>query len=756
MSSKEIAGNLYSFVLSSAYHGRLLPYLLSLCCLSILFGLTPYLNLYISSLFYTHLRGSSYAIFLSISISLIVHQAFSALLQGSLQIGSSILGAYQSFLLRKQTNDLVNKHMNHVDKIEKLDQKAVADLDTIFSYANQLVLSVIESVCSLIGNFIFLAQFNLLRFTFAFFSFVIANNLFVYVLSSSGKIFSLDTLIRSCNNQATALRTNTRTIENHRPAFSVLPTKLAWYLESFRLDTQHYTQLSYVKTLYRALIETSQQILTRLIHPLVAYIIVRLYHIPFSLPTTGLSAIHLAGLGTILQIFKTYTGLWKEGSLCKKNMDTLARSSSAYRNFLSIYSPLQGSPTSLATLLKPQKLPGVFFCALRSILLLLLLHRSLAGVFYLMEGLSVFFPASVFFSPPVLQLAIFTCLTALFYQICEAKTLSLSHNIKKHTAIRALLSGFFSRLDIDLASNSIGLVIFIIALVTVPANLSYLPSLLSLSAVVAATGVLVWHESKLNQQTSTHQPMSAYPACKFSSVITQPAQAFSLLTAPSHDSFLYLKQLGQEHASQLSASNDSLFIKIQCRQSDLRSHITTTPPLTLRNADGSTYPSILTPLQTLFYSFLISQPLSLTKHDHSLLKAWPLAEQALLDYLDDRSIHFDIMESGHLAQLKLGTVPEHLSGGQQVKLSCAILYAAVTLINNIKNAGIFIGLDEGSGLEGFNTKDQKAVFSRLCWQIAQNPRNRFVIITNTPSSHCLSDFSQQYNLPPSPQLQGCL
>lgn len=759
MSDKENVGNLYSFVLSSVYYGRLLPYFLSLCCLSVLFGLTPYLNLYISGLFYTYLRGTSYAFFLSISISLIIQQTCSALLHGTLQVGSSILGAYQSFLLRKQTNALVSQHMKDVDKIEKLDQKAVADLDTVFSYANQLILSVIGSLCSLVGNFVFLAQFSLLHFTFAFFSFVIANNLFVYFLSSSGSYFSLDTLIRSCNNQATTLRANTRTIETYRSIFSGLPTKLTWFLESFRLDTQRYTQSSYIKILYRAVVETSQQILTRLVHPLVAYLIVRLYQIPFPLSTTTISSLHIVGLGSILQVFKTYSGLWKEGSLCKKNMDTLAKSSSAYRNFFTAYSALGGSPKALPSLFKPQRLPSVYFSMLRSILVFLLLHRSLAGIFYMMEGLSVFFPASIFFTPPTLQLAVFTCFTALFYQACEAKTLSAGYHFTAQPRLAAFYPGLFSRLDIDLASNIIGLVIFAIVVVTVPSHLAYLPSLLSISAVMVATGMLAWHEKKLNQQTRIRHSMPAYPPTKSSTFTTPntqaPTQAFSLQKAPTHDSFLFLKRQGQDYANQISASADRLFIKIQCRQSDLRSHITTTPSLTLRHADGSIYSSALSPLQTLFYSFLISQPLSLTKHDQTLLKAWPLAEQALLHYLSDGNIHFDIMASGHLAQLKQGNVPEHLSGGQQVKLSCAILYAAVTLINTIPQASIFIGLDEGSGLEGFNTQDQRAVFSPLCSQVAQKPHNRFVIITHDPSSHCLSGFSQPHNSPTQYRPHGC-
>ncbi len=768
MADKKNADNLYSFVFSSVYYGRLLPYFLSLCCLSLLFGLTPYLNLYLSGLFYTHLRGSSYAVFLAVSLSLIIQQTCSALLHGILQVGSSILGAYQSCLLRKHTNTLVHKHMKDVHSIEKLDQKAVADLDTIFSYANQLVLSVIGSLCSLVGNFIFLAQFNLLRFTFTFFSFVIANNVLVYFLTSSGSAFSLASLIQDSNNQAAGLRTNTRTIEKYRSAFSGLPTKLTWFLKSFHLDTERYTQLSYMKTLYRAAVETSQQVLTRLIHPLVAYLIVRFYQLPFPLSVTNISAFQVVGLGSILQIFKTYTGIWKEGSLCKKNMNTLAKSSSAYRNFSSAYSALGGTPTALPALLGPKNLPGYHFAVMRSILVFLLLHRSLASLFHMMEGLSVFFPASIFFTLPSLQFAMFTCLTGALYKLSELKASSPNKSLKTQPPVLGLRPGLFCRLDIDLASNILGLLVFTLTLLTTPPHLAHFTCFISLSAVVVTTVGLVWHEKRLSQQLQLHpHTAAAQSPTELPSAVIPHSQtglpSLSLQTAKGNDGLNTLVHYAQSHAANFSQSPNALFVKILCRQSDLRSHITTTPPLTLRCADGTTYHTTLTPLQTLFYSFLISQPLSLTAHDHTLLKKWPLAEQALLNYLGDSNIQFDIMKTGHLAKLKSGAIPEHLSGGQQVKLSCAILYAVVTLINDINNASIFIGLDEGSGLEGFNTQDQKSVFGPLCLKIAENDRNRFVITTHNTytthdtNPHCLSDLFQLYNLPPSPSalLTGC-
>lgn len=749
MADTENADNLYSFVLSSVYYARLLPYFLSLCCLSLLFGFTPYLNLYLSGLFYTHLRGSSYALFLAVSFGLIIQQTFSALLHGILQIGASILGAYQSFLLRKHTNVLAHKHMKKVDSIANLDQKAVADLDTIFSYANQLVLSVIGSLCSLVGNFIFLAQFNLLRFTFAFFSFVVANNLLVYLLSSSTSLFSLASLIRTSNNQAAALRDNTRTIEKHRSAFSGLPTKLAWFLESFHLDAKRYTNLSYSKTLYRAAIETSQQVLTRLIHPLVAYLIVHLYQIPFPLSASNISVFQAMGLGTVLQIFKTYTGIWKEGSLCKKNMDTLAKSSSAYRNFSSAYSTLGGKTQALATLLGPQSNPSYHFAVMRSMLVFLVLHRSLASLFYVMEGLSVFYPASTFFTLPAFQLAMFACLTGAFYKLSEPKPSYTTQNLKTRPAVLGLRSGLFARLDIDLASNILGLVVFILTLLTAPTEIASLPCFVSLLAVVMTTVVLVWHENKLGQHNVLHHIKPVQSPVKLRPAATSPSHrilpTLSLQSTQTPDGLNTLTQYAESHATNTPPSAAPLFIKILCRQSDLRGHIVTTPALALRYANGDLYQTTLTPLQTLLYSFLISQPLSLTEHDQTLLNNWPLAEQALLQYLIDPSIHFDVMATGHLAQLKLGNVPEHLSGGQQVKLSCAILFACVTLINSIDHAGIFIGLDEGSGLEGFNSQDQKAVFRPLCSEITKNDRNRFVILTHGSKSHPLDDVFQQYN-----------
>ena len=751
MVQKDISSHFLSFTAKSLYYCRYLPHFLSLCSLAILFGLTPYGNLYISSLFYTYLRGSDYHFFTIVALGLIIQQTFSAVLHGILQMGSSILGAYQSYLIRDYTTALICKRISRVKDIGKLDQKVVADLDTLFSYANKLVFSVICSFCSLVGNFVYLYQFGLMRFSLIFFTVVLSNDALVYLFSASQWSGSLASLTRRSNNQSTSLRKNIRTLEENRSVFSGQSTKLTWLLESFEVDNLQYSQTVTRKVLYRSAIETIQQIFTRLIHPLTALFVISFFSLSFPLSSSSISSYHLVGLGSILQIFKTYSSLWREGSFCKKNMGSLTQASSAFRNFSTAFYPLSGDISSLSHYSQTNRLPSLFQALLRSLFIFTVVQKTLVVVFGFLDSLGVFLPAHTFINIPSLSIA-FLGLTLILLPC------GLPRNHKLYATLFSSLkktlsdTNLFSRLDIDLAANLFALVTMVLSRLLCPGSSLLLSQAIAVSVLLACSLMLTQLDRRLNLliSQSTHnanrQVITSFPLPS-KTVKSATHRALALIKLGhggknTHDNMDILVSRYQSSA-QSSALPPT---KIICRQRDLGDGLSTIATPSLTFADGKPYPTQLTALQSFFYSYLITNPASLTPLDQRLLTQWPLAEQFILSYLENHSIGFDILQTGQVDTIKKGIISPYLSGGQKFKLSCAILFAVIKLANAHLPAGVFLGIDEGEALEGFNPSDQAAVYRPICLAISEKPNNYFSFTTNKVGQHALDTLFNQ----PSP------
>lgn len=716
-----------------------LPVFLSMCCLSLIIGCTPFFTLYFSGSFYSTLSGVQLSAFHQAAVVLIIHYIISQILESILALCINLLSTNQSVMLRDYLSRV--PQILTQDKGVKLDQKFVVDIKTYFENMNNFISSIIQSVCSMISSLVLLRRLGLLSLGLQFFTTLVINELFLYLFSSTKYAFSLSTMRKDAQSTQTAVRDSISKISENHDIYTGQPYKLQWFVEGIKKENHKLKRQNMFVSFYESVFSIFTKSTNRLVHPIAAIMVLKKLQLQFPIAPAQLARSAIIGVGSLLQIFQIFFKLWCDAPI-KKNIERSSLISSSSRSIreLSSYLP---SPFLFHTF---KRISFSCMVALKSLILFFAIELSMFYLHlvspYFFLNISSFIPLALYYFKWYTTSAILLVSYHFLSKITQQK-----HNTSLYSfSISPILSWMRGIDSVVISANIFGIMTVLLSHLSGNSHFFVAYSVVGLMSFLLCQNQI--HQANLpiiatpkhTCSEKTHSPETGLEECYkkskpiFPSVNTIP-KAYSLTTFSTSDvlsaqnAFQHLcNRFPQLHSR---ASGSVSYISMNSSGNPLGSLDFIKQPLKLYH-NGQIFQ--LSQFEILFYSYVIASPHALTYEDTLLLREWPFFLSKIIDFLSCPNIVFDPSNSNHLTILQKNIIPK-LSGGQKAKLHLAILYALCHIPLKLKDRTIVLLLH--SCIKGFSNEHKQAIL------------NKFFSVVEADNSNCFFFHAQSFSPEPA-------
>ncbi len=801
---------------SSAYWGGSFFKIANLYLLSFSYGIIYFGFAYLWSLYYNALNGNSVAQLASIAGTICYAGVLFSAIEQYIYNTLDQFANEQTMQQRAVLNNKIKNNIGYLHSTPNLGEQMVNSTANYYEKLHAFCVSCFLKAAGILGSLAFIWRFSLHLFTAKVLVCSIALNTIIYhFTSSTTNPNSISNMRKKTDNASNDLRKALGNLGERYEEYAGNVNLRNW--AAYRIDRFTKNLQFHQRSLISAntWIEFTKSSLGRMIFPLIGIIIAWSLNLTFPL-AQNLTINHLIDVGIFIQLMQAYMSMWRDSVVFLDKQRDLSQANSGYSNLSELCTIFGITPKDAASV-QPSAPPNEQDAFLRHTLIATNLFygcvwaMSCAGFSMApVLGVTASFMTHTFF---VHWAIVATCLSTALVMSTPSGHNSFFDNLDLNI-FTFLTSGivcflltlaalaypttltFLSITTIEQAAVALLATFACLSYGLLQASLYALKPLQSLRASSLQPSVPARALQKAPMHSKPQKDAISYNR------LTDPAQGdviaqdLALSTADKNQTMSKKWQLdgkmtfqsGKAHLIQApNSTGKSSTLRALLQDSQQQgecfhgsvsfpaNHLTfcfhqrnnplgRLPDLSVQDTFTTCNPSdaepssiTLTPLQSIFMRYVLSNFSNPSSVDIRIWNRWATIRQSIIDFLDDSALNFDAQgKLGWLYNLRQDKVDTGMSGGACAKLNAAIIHAMLTVYSDLEKddpnyQAPFLTVIIDEGFNDIATENQKRILEKLTEKVKKTPKAKLICVLHTDNQAIIRLYDTITLLQPSTQ-----